>query len=191
MKIGILGGTFNPPHVGHLVLAQEFVENFGLDKIFFIPTNVSPHKEIESVNVADRLEMIKLAVAGNNCFEVLDLEIKRKGVSYTIDTIKELKKKYQGQEFYLIIGSDLANDFSNWKDYEEIKKIVKVVVACRKSFPLKEKDDFILSDVTQIEVSSSKIRSLIRDGHDVKYFVNKEVLYYIKEHGFYLRKEDS
>ena len=191
MKIGILGGTFNPPQMGHLVLAQEFVENFGLDKIFFIPTNISPHKEIESANVQNRLEMIKLAVAGNDCFEVLDLEVNRKGVSYTIDTVKELKRNYPDEELYLIIGSDLANDFSDWKDYEEIKKIVKVVVACRKSFPLKEKDDFILSDVTQIEISSSKIRNFIREGHDVKYFVNTEVLNYIKKHELYSRKEEA
>ena len=191
MKIGILGGTFNPPHMGHLVLAQEFIENLGLDKILFIPTNISPHKEIESANVYNRFEMIKLAVAGNECFEVLDLEVKREGVSYTIDTVKEVKRKYPDQELYLIIGSDLANDFSDWKDYEEIKKIVKVVVACRKSFPLKEKGDFVLSDVTQIEISSSKIRNSIREGHDVKYFVNTEVLNYIKKHELYSRKEES
>ncbi|MCK5287717.1 MAG: nicotinate (nicotinamide) nucleotide adenylyltransferase [Candidatus Omnitrophica bacterium] len=163
----------------------------GLDKILFIPTNISPHKEIESANVYNRFEMIKLAVAGNECFEVLDLEVKREGVSYTIDTVKEVKRKYPDQELYLIIGSDLANDFSDWKDYEEIKKIVKVVVACRKSFPLKEKGDFVLSDVTQIEISSSKIRNFIREGHDVKYFVNTEVLNYIKKHELYSRKEEA
>jgi nicotinate-nucleotide adenylyltransferase len=118
MRIGILGGTFNPPHLGHLILAEEVREKLNLDKIFFIPTNIPPHKSTESVSSWHRFNMVKLAIKSNPYFEVLDLEIKRGGVSFTIDTIKELKSKFPRDEFYLIVGSDLASTFSTWKDFD-------------------------------------------------------------------------
>ena len=132
MKIGILGGTFNPPHVGHLILAQEVTDVLGLDKVFFIPTNISPHKKSEP-NASSRFNMVELAVSGNSSFEVLDLELKRGGVSYTIDTIRQLKQENPNDEFYLIMGSDLANEFSSWKNCREIKKEVKIAVVDREN----------------------------------------------------------
>jgi len=176
MKIGILGGAFNPPHIGHLVLAKETQEKLKLDKVFFIPTNISPHKESESVSADHRLKMVQLAVTDNKNFEALDLEIKRGGVSYTIDTIRELKNKYPGDEFYLVIGSDLANDFSSWKEFENISKAIKIVVAHRENFPLKSKDDFIVVDITQIDLSSSQVRELIREKRPVENLATKSVL---------------
>ncbi|MDD5129383.1 MAG: nicotinate (nicotinamide) nucleotide adenylyltransferase, partial [Candidatus Omnitrophica bacterium] len=103
MRIGILGGTFNPVHIGHLILAEEAREKLGLDKIIFIPTALPPHKD--NLNIApadDRLRMLKLATQGNKYFKVLDIEIRRKGRSYTIDTLRELKSKYSRDELYFI-----------------------------------------------------------------------------------------
>ena len=185
MKIGILGGAFNPPHTGHLIIAQDILDALKLDKVFFIPTNTSPHKETDDVSGQARLEMTKLATSGNEAFQVLDLEIERGGTSFTIDTIRELAKRYPEDEFYLIIGSDLANGFSLWKSYEDIKKEVKVVVANRKEYPLNKKSSYVVVDIRQIELSSSQIRELVKNESSIKGLAKKEVAEYIQEHNLY------
>lgn len=188
MKIGILGGSFNPPHTGHLILAQEAYEALNLDKVVFVPTNISPHKENNNeADASSRLAMIKLAVADNNIFEVLDIELKRGGVSYTIDTVKQLRQIYGNDELFLIIGSDLANSFSTWKDFGELAKLTRIVVARRKEHPLDSKDDFFVIDVTHIEISSSYIRQKIKKGESIQYFVPKAVAEYIEQHNLYRR----
>ncbi|MCF7895227.1 MAG: nicotinate-nucleotide adenylyltransferase [Candidatus Omnitrophica bacterium] len=185
MKIGILGGTFNPPHIGHLVLAQEVLEHLKLDKIFFIPTNNPPHKKGKQLEPKKRFLMAKLTVAGNYKFKVLDLELKRKGKSYTVDTIAELKTKYPKDKLYLIIGSDLAKDFKKWKSPEKIKKMATVVVAKRRGSPFRSSKSFKQVDIIQIELSSSQIRERIKKGKTVKYLVPKKVENYIKENNLY------
>ncbi len=185
MKIGILGWTFNPPHIGHLILAQEVYQKLELDKILFIPTNIAPHKESHNVLSRDRLKMVKLAVKEDKRFEVLDLELKRGGISYTIDTVKELKRKYPGAKFYLIVGSDLANDFPTWKYFSELKRTVKIVVAKRRAFPLKKKDTFITLNIVQMGIASSYIRGLIKKRFSVKYLVPDSVAKYIEKHKLY------
>jgi len=108
MKIGILGGTFNPIHIGHLILAEEAREKLGLDRIIFVPTYLPPHKDNNDIAAAThRYKMIKLVIKTNRFLAVSDIEIKRDGRSYTIDTIKEFKKLYGNDELYFIIGSDL------------------------------------------------------------------------------------
>jgi len=184
-KIGILGGTFNPVHIGHLVIAEGVLRGLGLDKVFFIPTNISPHKENGMVSPEHRLQMIKLALAGNESFEVLDIEIKRGGVSYTIDTVQELKKRYPDDELYLIVGSDLANSFSSWKDSGELQKMAKVVVAKRDNHPLKEKDSFIIVKIVQVDISSSALRDMLKKGRSIKGLVKDGVVSYIEKHNLY------
>lgn len=185
MRIAILGGAFNPPHIGHLILAQEIIDIIGLDKVFFVPTNISPHKENNEIGPRHRLAMLKLEVAGNELFEVIDLEIKRGGVSYTIDTARELKKNYPEDEFYLVIGSDLLDRLPEWKDFEDLKKEVKIVAAHRENFPIRKKDDFIIANITQIDVSSSQIRKLIRRNRSIKYLVRDSIRDYIEQHNLY------
>jgi nicotinate-nucleotide adenylyltransferase len=129
--------------------------------------------------------MLELSIEGRKDFEVLDVEIKRGGVSYTIDTVKELRNIYPYDDLYLIVGSDLANDFSSWKDFDELKKIVKIVVAQRNQDPLKSRDDFIIVEITQIHISSSVIREHLRAGRSVEYLVKDSVLDYIKKHKLY------
>ncbi|UCG35672.1 MAG: nicotinate-nucleotide adenylyltransferase [Candidatus Omnitrophota bacterium] len=185
MKIGILGGTFNPPHMGHLVLAQEVLDKLKLDKIFFIPTNIPPHKENEGIETKHRLAMVSLSMEANDSFELIDVEIKRGGISYTIDTLRQLIQQFPHDEFYLIVGSDLANDFSSWKEQQELKKLAKIVVACRDKYPLKKQDDFIVLDIIQINISSSQIRGLVKKGHSIRYLVPEAVASYIEEHHLY------
>jgi nicotinate-nucleotide adenylyltransferase len=185
MKIGILGGTFNPPHIGHLILAQEVAERLSLDKIFFIPTNIPPHKESHNVKGRDRLNMVKIAITGDKRFQVSDVEIKRGGISYTIDTVRELKAKFPKSEFYLIVGSDLANDFPTWRYFEGLKKAVRIVVAKRRAYPLKRRDRFIMLNIVQMGISSSHIRGLIKKGFPPKYLVPDSVAEYIEKHKLY------
>ena len=185
MKIGILGGAFNPPHKGHLGLARDVKDKLGLERILFISTNISPHKEDNSRGVSHRLNMAKLAAEADESFEAVDIEIKRGGISYTIDTVRQLKIIFPEDDFYLIIGSDLANNFSTWKDYSEIKNLVKIVVAHRKECPLKSKEDFVVVEITQINISSSQIRNLVRDGRSIKSLVDARVANYIREQGLY------
>ncbi|MCP4652389.1 MAG: nicotinate (nicotinamide) nucleotide adenylyltransferase [Candidatus Omnitrophica bacterium] len=185
MKIGILGGTFNPPHIGHFIIAEEVRQKFGLDKIFFIPTNIPPHKDNAGVSADHRLAMLNVALQKDVCFEVKDLEINRGGVSYTVDTVRELRNDYPDDDFFLIVGSDLANQFSTWKYYKELKEEIKIIVAIRRPNPLVEDEKFIVADIVQIDVSSSKIRNMVANGDSIRYLVCEEVEQYIKRHNFY------
>jgi len=185
MKIGILGGTFNPPHIGHLILAQTLTEKLKLNKFFLIPTNMPPHKNTYLIDAKHRLNMVKLAIENNPTFELLDWEVKRGGISYTIDTVKELKKKFPQDEFFLIMGSDLANDFYTWKHYREIKRLVKIVIAKREIFPIKKKNSFFALDIIQINITSSLVREYIRKGVSVRYLIPEKVFGYIKKNRLY------
>lgn len=185
MKIGILGGTFNPPHIGHLILAEEAKDTFNLDKVFFIPTYLPPHKDVPLAKAEDRLEMVKLSIKDNKNFECLDIEVKRGGKSFTIDTLKELRKRYPRDDLFLIIGSDLAEDFTSWKDYKEIIKIAKVLVARRGEFLKNNEFGFLFFDIVQIDVSSSLIRERIKKGLSIKYLVHPAVEKFIKKKGLY------
>jgi len=185
MKIGILGGTFNPPHVGHLILAQEVCQKAGLDKIFFIPTNIPPHKQSYGAGAQDRLKMVKLLIAGDERFRVLDNEIRRGGVSYTIDTVRELKKRHPRSDFYLIVGSDLANHFKRWRYYDQLRREIKIVVAKRRDHPLTARGDFDTVVVLQMGISSSYIRGLIKKRFSVKYLVTDKVERYIEKNTLY------
>lgn len=185
MNIGILGGAFNPPHIGHIVLANEAKEKLNLKKVFFIPTNISPHKQVFEVDAKHRMNMVKLAIEHEKDFVVLDWELKRKGVSYTIDTIKQLKGKYKNDNFFLIIGSDLVDDFNTWKDYKEIMSLVKVIVAKRDMFPFKNEYGFDVIDIAQIGINSSIIRERILNKRSVKSFVPEKVYKYFTKHKLY------
>ncbi|MFC1658597.1 nicotinate (nicotinamide) nucleotide adenylyltransferase, partial [Candidatus Omnitrophota bacterium] len=125
-KIGILGGTFNPIHMGHLILAEEVLQKIGLSRMVFVPTNIPPHKDnTEIIPAPHRLKMLNLAISGNPGFAVSDIEVKRGNRSYTIDTIKEFNRIYPGKELYFIIGSDLFSYLNEWKDLKEIIGLVK------------------------------------------------------------------
>jgi nicotinate-nucleotide adenylyltransferase len=186
MKIGILGGTFNPIHFGHLHLAERVREKLSLDKVIFIPANIPPHKDNTDIAAPkNRLKMIKLAILDNPCFLVSDIEIKREGVSYTIDTLKILRKKFKNAELFFIIGSDEVRGLNSWKDIENIKEIVQFVVAKRPGYSLNNLNDFIQIEIEEMDISGYQIRKRIREDKSIRYLVPEKVRRYILKRKLY------
>lgn len=188
MKIGILGGTFNPIHIGHLILAEEVREQLGLGKIIFVPAYLPPHKDnSDIIDAKDRLKMVKLAIEGNPAFSVSDAEIKRDGRSYTIDTVKEFNQKYPGDDLYFIIGSDLLKYLDEWKDLNDIIKMVKFIAATRPGYPLEKIPGHISTiPIRAVDISGFEIRKAIRAGNSFRYLVPDTVYKYIAKKKLYI-----
>ncbi|MDD5166153.1 MAG: nicotinate-nucleotide adenylyltransferase [Candidatus Omnitrophica bacterium] len=187
MKIGILGGTFNPVHLGHLILAEEIREKLKLDKIIFVPTYLPPHKDNTDIAEArHRYTMVKLAIKSNKFFLASDIEIKRDGRSYTIDTIKEFNKKYAKDELYFVIGSDLLKYLDEWKDLNEIIKMVKFIAATRPGYPLQNLPAYISTvPIRAVDISGFEIRSAVKEGRSFRYLVPDSVFKYINRERLY------
>jgi len=188
-KIGIFGGTFDPIHLGHLITAQSVREIRALEKIIFIPAFISPHKsEIKTSSAEDRLNMIKLAIDGISFFDYSNIEIEKGGVSFTIDTLKELKKNNDELEF--IIGYDNIFEFNTWKDPDEIMKLAKVIVLKRRSsHPPQFKDKYynqaIFVQTRGIEISATDLRERVKKGQPINFLVPQKVMEYIYKHKLY------
>ncbi len=192
MKICLFGGTFDPPHIGHLLLAQTIIEEECFDKVLFIPAYQPPHKNKISP-VQDRVEMLKLAVKENPNFEISEIELKRGGVSYTIDTIKALKDKLKisSDNCYYLMGSDTLLDFQSWKKPREILKECRVIVAIRPGFRPSDLAPWILhrihfSNSPRFEISSSNIRARWTKNKTIRYMVTLPVWNYINKNKLYL-----
>ncbi|RJO63981.1 MAG: nicotinate-nucleotide adenylyltransferase [Candidatus Omnitrophota bacterium] len=187
MKIGILGGTFNPIHLGHLILAEEVREQMNLEKIIFVPTFLAPHKDNSNVASAkDRHEMITLAIRGNRHFSVSDIEIARKGRSYTIDTLKELVRRFSSDELSFITGSDLLNYLDEWKDLQDIIKLVRFIVATRPGYPLEKIPSYIDTvEIRAVDISAFEIRKRIQQRQSFRYLVPEAVYAYIARKRLY------
>ena len=190
-SFGIFGGTFDPPHIGHLLIAQTVCEEENFDKILFVPSNQPPHKN-RITDVEDRLSMLKLAVKENPKFEILDLEIKRGGVSYTIDTLKEAKDKIisKNDELFYLIGSDSLLELRDWKSPREILKKCQVVVAIRPGFRPSDIPAWILhriqfANIPRFEISSSNIRQRWMENKTIRYLVTLPVWEYIDKNKLY------
>ena len=170
MNIGIFGGTFNPPHVGHLIVAERVREELGLGKVLFIPSAISPHKQhLDLVDSAYRVEMVQLAILGHQFFEPSSIELERGGVSYTVDTLEQLKRIYPGDALHLLMGMDNLVELSTWKSPERIVDISRVVVMTRPGFQPNGVHDevrknFMLCQVPEIGISSSEIRERVKEG---------------------------
>lgn len=188
MRIGILGGTFNPIHIGHLILADEALSKLKLDRVVFVPSYMPPHKNVDvNIKPQDRLKMVELAIADNPSFEVSNFEIGRKKTSYSIDTLKEFRAKHGADvQLYFITGSDLLKDLFSWKSVNDIFKISKFIVANRPGYPVtdvpKEVETVV---ITPIEVSSEDIRRRLKAGKSIRYLVPEKVRHYIAERGLY------
>jgi nicotinate-nucleotide adenylyltransferase len=193
-KIGIFGGSFNPPHVGHLILAERCRELLQLDKIIFIPAYISPHKtNMSLVNPKDRLKMLKLSIKDNPYFDYSDIEIKRKGKSFTYDTLVSLLSRYKKSKLYLLIGMDNYNDFCNWKNYKEILQLCKVVVINRRTTKNKRIENsnidysrFIFVDTLIIDISSTEIRNRIKKRLSIRYYTTENVKNFIVKNNLYI-----
>jgi nicotinate-nucleotide adenylyltransferase len=213
MKIGILGGTFNPIHNAHLRIAEEARDMFGLDRVIFIPAATPPHKPlVGELSFASRLEMVRLAVAENPHFEVSDMEGLRGGRSYSIDTLRALHIDYPEDELFFIVGADSFNDISTWREYAAIFSLCNVVCVQRpgstvsslaKALPVAMAPQFCYDSAAKrlthssghcvyaldgvlLDISSSHIRQLVRGGRSIRYLVPDAVDRYIKQQRLYI-----
>jgi len=188
MRIAILGGTFNPPHIGHLIIGERAHSVLKLDRVFFIPANIPPIKEkFTEIGKHHRLKMTQLATKDNPHFTVLDWELQRGGVSYTIDTVNEIRAKLSPTEIYLIMGWDQALIFDQWKAYDKLLELCKLIVFTRPGYegtlPAILKDSQTLP--LHIDVSSSMIRDMLARGESIRYLVPNAVISYIYKHKLY------
>ena len=197
-KIGIYGGTFNPPHIGHLLLAENAACDLGLDRIIFMTGGNPPHKEKNSViDKYDRLKMTELLIKGNNKFSLSDYEVKKNSPSYTAETLCELKKVYSGVELYFIIGLDSLYDIEGWYHPEIIFENAVIAVALREGYNLESVDaviekykmkynaSIVKTNMPLIGISSSHIRRRIKNGESIRYMTTDAVAEYIREKGLY------
>ena len=200
MNIGIFGGTFNPIHSGHLIIAQEIINKKDLDKIIFMPNASPPHKkDMALADASLRFKMIELAIKNNALFDIDDFEMTSKGYSYTIDTLSYLSKKYPSDNLFFIIGADSLFEIHLWKNCEELIKNYNWIIANRPGKEISEKklsqvplpDELIkkltnsLVETSFIEISSSKLREMVRNNESIKYFVPEPVEIFIKQNFLY------
>jgi len=183
MRIGIYGGTFNPVHHGHLILARQALEEFKLDRLVFVPAAESPFKiQNHSAPADDRLAMLRLAIASEDRFSVDPLEIDRGGISYSIDTVKVFRNRDPGAELFFLVGEDNADRLTEWQRFEELKKLVCFVVLSRS-------EDFQSPEYPvvqrRIEISSTEIRNRVANQESITYLVPESVKHYIEQHQLY------
>ena len=219
MRTGLMGGSFDPVHAGHLRAAEEISERLALDAVVFIPTLVSPHKSSETMaHFSHRLNMLNLSVKRDPRFRVSDMELRREPPSYTIDTLRSLNKSNPQNQYYFIMGSELFAEIDTWKDFAELFNYSSFVVLRRPGYgfpdsaspiPLALENDFRYSyndkgmdvfahtssnelffvDIAGIKVSSTEVRELARRGNSLRYLVAREVEGYIAENGLYRLEE--
>lgn len=200
MRIGILGGSFDPPHLGHLSIAEEVYQLLHLDEVWFIPANTSPHKlDAPPVDPRHRMQMLSLLLQGKKGFKALDIELNKAPPSYTVDTLRQLKRDYPQAEFFLIMGDDALQGFLRWKDPEEIVKLAQLVVVRRddtQDISFLKSSPQVLAAVRNghlktslYPVSSTNIRQLIKEGGDFARFLPPAVSEYIHRHKLYLNTE--
>ncbi|HTP65215.1 MAG TPA: nicotinate-nucleotide adenylyltransferase [Geobacteraceae bacterium] len=212
MRIGVLGGTFNPVHIAHLRIAEEVRESFDLEKVIFVPSATPPHKPLAGdLPFEIRHEMVKRAIKGNPAFAVSDIEGKRGGKSYSIDTIHSLRAEYPDNEFFFIVGSDSFLDIGTWRKYSNIFALCNIVVVERpgaavtsicSSLPFDILHDFSYFEAEKrlahksgysvyyakgvpLEISSTAVRRLARLGRSIRFLVPEAVELYIKEQRLY------
>lgn len=190
-RVGLFGGSFNPPHLAHLVVAEAARDQLGWDRVVWIPAATPPHKQHQDMPAAEhRLAMTRLAVEGNPAFEVSDVEVARSGVSYTVDTVRELQETYPETAFHLLLGGDSLAQFGTWVRPDEIVRRVPLVVYPRPGADLAGVPTQVMARTTfldrpLLDPSSTVIRRLLRAGRSVRYLVPNAVLDYAAEHGLY------
>lgn len=192
MKIAILGGTFDPPHLGHLILADTVLKELNYDKVLFIPSKIPPHKNISGeVSNEDRLNMLKLSIEDDKRFSFDDYELKSEGISYTIKTLNYLYENYDiDGKIALIIGADLIKDFHKWKEPEKISELANIVAVNREESDNLDKENIEQYNIKiiiapRIDISSTLIRERIKKNKAFRYFLNDKVYNYIISNKLY------
>jgi nicotinate-nucleotide adenylyltransferase len=198
VRIGILGGTFNPPHLGHLICAQEAYVQLGLDRVIMIPARIPPHKPVEDEpGATHRYELCRCAVDGDDRFQVSELEIERDGPSWTVDTLAELNSRAPENELFLIVGGDVAAGIPHWREPERVLSLATLAVA-KRGGTARERVEAALGTVIggertaffrmpRVAISSTDIRRRVRAGEPITYLTPDPVVRYIEEYGLYQR----
>jgi nicotinate-nucleotide adenylyltransferase len=188
MRIGIYGGTFDPPHVGHLIVASDVFEALRLDRLVFIPSADPPHKQGQVEATAEqRLEMVRAAIADDPRFEVDDLELRREGASYSVDTLREMRKRHADAELFFVIGMDQMREMHSWREPHEVARLACLSVVTREgdrpdpATPFRHQ----VVHVTRIDLSATDIRRRVREGKSVRYLVTDGVREIVEREGLY------
>jgi nicotinate-nucleotide adenylyltransferase len=185
-KVGILGGTFNPPHLGHLVIANEVLHQLSLDEIWFMPNQEPPHKKKpESVTDEDRVRMLELAIAPNHAFKIEKIELEREGPSYTFETMKIIRERFSGHQFFFIIGADMVEYLPKWRNIDELVKLVQFVGVNRPAYRDQTDYPIINVSVPAMDISSSMLRERKKQGESIRYLLPDSVIQYIEEKHLY------
>jgi len=201
-RIGIIGGTFDPIHTGHLIIAQEVAWRLGLDKVLFVPAGNPPHKRNQLVTEAyHRLEMVRLAIEGNSLFELSMVDAVRVGYSYTADMLEELSLEFKDSELYFIIGADAASELVNWHKPEKVLELAQLAVVSRPGYNLNLDDlkerfpeiqsRMVLLDSAMIQLAANQIRQYVQKGESIRYLVPPSVEAYIYRERLYSSPESS
>ncbi len=191
-RIGLFGGTFDPVHNGHLIAAQDFQEGLELDAVIWIPCRQSPHKKGKAVTAPKhRLEMLRGALEPYLRFWVSTCELERRGLSYAIDTVRQMRELFSGAELFWLLGEDQLEGLSSWKDFSRLKDSVKFAVASRPcEMPLSQQTRKKLGVISlpcsrQIDISASEIRERVKENKTIRPFVTQTVADYLQESGLY------
>ncbi|MFV9510978.1 nicotinate-nucleotide adenylyltransferase [Tepidibacillus sp. LV47] len=193
-KVGILGGTFDPLHIGHFIMADQSLFYGGLDEIWFMPAHIPPHKLGRKITpVHHRIEMVKRAIENEPQFRLCTIELERDGPSYTLDTVKELNSRYPNISFSFIIGGDMIEYLPNWYRIEELLSLIQFIGLVRPGYSLDNltsKEKQIIKHVKmipmpQLEISSTLIRQWVKEGRPLRHVVPNPVEQYIKENHLY------
>lgn len=198
-KVGIMGGTFDPIHIGHLILGESAFHQFGLDKILFMPSGNPPHKQQRKGGASneERIEMVRRAIAANEHFELSLEEMHEQGYIYTKETLKRLREQNPDTEYYFIMGADSLMSFETWRDPQEICRLCVIVVAVRDHMSTEELDrqmkhlrELFHADIRKlsslnIDISSRTIRNWTAQGRSCRYYLPDAVISYIEQQGIY------
>jgi nicotinate-nucleotide adenylyltransferase len=196
-RMGIMGGTFDPIHYGHLVIANEVLDKYKMERVIFVPAGNPPHKEVTSASAFDRFLMTNIATLSNNKFVVSDIEIKSSEKSYTIDTVRKLMQEYENTEFYFITGMDAILELPTWRDTENLLKLCKFIGVSRSGYGTSQIEMKInaiknihegqieLLKVPMLEISSTDIRQRIKLKKSAKYLLPEMVEKYIYKNNLY------
>lgn len=186
MRIGIFGGTFDPIHLGHLAAARAAMDCAHLDRVLFMPAAVPPHRPATAAGAEDRLEMTRLAIEGERGFEVSDLEVRRDGVSYTVDTLRELRRLHPDDELFLILGWDAAKLFRKWRDPDEVRRLASLVIVTRPGSGAPTGTSDIVCERPTPDVSASGLRRRLAHGQPVTDMLPPAVADYVARRGLYM-----
>ncbi|MCS7166211.1 MAG: nicotinate-nucleotide adenylyltransferase [Gemmatales bacterium] len=190
MRIGIFGGTFDPVHLGHLIIAEQAREQAQLHQVWFVPACQPPHKlDLNLTHFEHRYQMLRMAVAGHDAFVVSDVERRLPTPNYTVQTLRHLHQQHPGEEWFLLLGGDSVVEFPSWYQPEVIAQLAQLLVVARPGYPVAE--DLVrqyraqLVAAPMIEISSTDIRQRVRQGRSIRYLVPRAVECYILEHRLY------